>query len=188
MVKQLDRVAVNGRRGLMGARARFMSARSEVARKALVVAPQPFFTPRGTPLSVYYRTLVTAEQGVLIDLLTYGEGEDVDIPGVRIVRLPRLGFLGPVPVGPSPTKLFLDLWLVLWTIGLLLRHRYDFVHVHEEAAFWCRFLKPLFGFKLAYDMHSSLPQQLANFISPIRACSPKSSACSRSRRSPTVMP
>jgi glycosyltransferase involved in cell wall biosynthesis len=29
--------------------------------------------------------------------------------------------------------------------------------------FWCRFLKPLFGFKLIYDMHSSLPQQLENF-------------------------
>ena len=164
MVKQLDRVAEDDARGLMRARPRLAPApRSKVAQKALVVAPQPFFAPRGTPLSVYYRTLVAAEQGVLIDLLTYGEGEDVDIPGVRIVRIPRFGFLGPVPVGPSPTKLFLDLWLVLWTIGLLLRHRYDFVHVHEEAAFWCRFLKPLFGFKLAYDMHSSLPQQLANF-------------------------
>ncbi|HEU5304913.1 MAG TPA: glycosyltransferase, partial [Gemmatimonadales bacterium] len=30
-------------------------------------------------------------------------------------------------------------------------------------AFFCRFLKPLFGFKLVYDMHSSLPQQLTNF-------------------------
>ena len=97
MVKQLDRVAVNGRRGLMGARARFMSARSEVARKALVVAPQPFFTPRGTPLSVYYRTLVTAEQGVLIDLLTYGEGEDVDIPGVGSSASPALAFSARSP-------------------------------------------------------------------------------------------
>ena len=57
--------------------------------KALVIAPQPFFTPRGTPFSVYYRTLVTAELGVKVDLLTYGEGQDVDIPGVRIIRIPR---------------------------------------------------------------------------------------------------
>jgi glycosyltransferase involved in cell wall biosynthesis len=164
MVKQLDRVAEDGGRGLMRARAQLTPApRSKVAQNALVVAPQPFFTPRGTPFSVYYRTLVAAEQGVLIDLLTYGEGEDVAIPGVRIIRIPRFRFLGPVPVGPSPTKLFLDLWLVLWTVGLLLRRRYDFVHAHEEAVFWCRFLKPLFGFRLAYDMHSSLPQQLANF-------------------------
>jgi glycosyltransferase involved in cell wall biosynthesis len=131
--------------------------------KALVIAPQPFFTPRGTPFSVYYRALVMAERGVEIDLLTYGEGQDVDIPGCRIIRIPRFGLLGPVKVGPSILKLFLDGWLVLWTIGLLVRNRYAFVHTHEEAVFFCRLLKPLFGFKLVYDMHSSLPQQLTNF-------------------------
>ena len=28
--------------------------------------------------------------------------------------------------------------MILWTIGLLLKHRYDVVHAHEEAVFWCR--------------------------------------------------
>jgi glycosyltransferase involved in cell wall biosynthesis len=131
--------------------------------KALVVAPQPFFSPRGTPFSVYYRTLVTAQLGVQIDLLTYGEGQDVDIPGVRIIRIPRFAFLGPVRIGPSPLKLFLDVVLTVWTMALLLKNRYDFVHAHEEAVFWCSLLKPAFRFKLVYDMHSSLPQQLTNF-------------------------
>lgn len=131
--------------------------------RALVIAPQPFFSPRGTPFSVYYRTLVTARLGVQIDLLTYGEGQNVDIPGVRIVRIPRFGFLGPVKIGPSPLKLFLDVFMLVWTIALLCRRRYHFVHAHEEAVFWCRFLKPIFRFKLVYDMHSSLPQQLTNF-------------------------
>jgi glycosyltransferase involved in cell wall biosynthesis len=131
--------------------------------KALVIAPQPFFSPRGTPFSIYYRTLVTAELGVSIDLLTYGDGQDVDIPGVRIIRIPRFHFPGEVKVGPSLLKLFLDIFMVLWTISLLLRNHYDFVHAHEEAVFFCRFLKPIFRFKLVYDMHSSLPQQLTNF-------------------------
>jgi glycosyltransferase involved in cell wall biosynthesis len=131
--------------------------------KFLVVAPQPFFTPRGTPFSVYYRTLVTAEQGAKIDLLTYGAGQDVDIPGLRIVRIPRLRWLEPVPIGPSWQKLLLDIPMILWTIGLLLRHRYEVVHAHEESVFWCRFLKPIFRFRMIYDMHSSLPQQLENF-------------------------
>ena len=131
--------------------------------RALVIAPQPFFTPRGTPFSVYYRALVMAEQGVEIHLLTYGEGQDVEIPGCRIIRIPRFPFLGPVKVGPSLPKLFLDVWLMIWTAGLLLRRRYDFVHAHEEAVFFCRLLKPLFRFKLVYDMHSSLTQQLTNF-------------------------
>jgi glycosyltransferase involved in cell wall biosynthesis len=131
--------------------------------KALVIAPQPFFSPRGTPFSVYYRTLVMAEMGIKVDLLTYGEGQDVDIPGVSIHRIPKFSLLGPVKVGPSVVKLFLDFFLLIWSLRLLLRNRYDFVHAHEEAIFFCRYLKPIFGFKLVYDMHSSLPQQLTNF-------------------------
>lgn len=131
--------------------------------RALVIAPQPFFSPRGTPFSVYYRTLVQAKMGVKIDLLTYGEGQDVEIPNVRILRIPRFPFLPPVKVGPSLVKIFLDVFIVLWTVALLLRRRYDFVHAHEEAVFFCWLLKPLFRFKLVYDMHSSLPQQLSNF-------------------------
>ena len=132
-------------------------------QRVLVIAPQPFFTPRGTPFSVYYRTLVMMESGAAIDLLAYGEGQDVSIPGVRIVRIPRVPGTSSVPVGPSFKKMVLDVFMILWTIGLLLRHRYEVVHAHEESVFWCRILKPLFGFRLIYDMHSSLPQQLTNF-------------------------
>ena len=131
--------------------------------KALVVAPQPFFNYRGTPFSVYYRTLVMAEKGVEMDFLTYGQGMDVDIPGVRLLRIPAFRFLGPVPIGPSALKLFLDVFLVARLLWLLMRNRYDVVHAHEEAVFFCALLKPLFRFRLIYDMHSSLPQQLTNF-------------------------
>jgi glycosyltransferase involved in cell wall biosynthesis len=138
-------------------------AGEEAGVRALVISPQPFFSPRGTPFSVYYRSRVMAELGVEQDLLTYGEGMDVDLPGVRIVRIPRFSFLGAVKTGPSVLKLFLDVFMIFWTVTLLLRNRYDFVHAHEEAVFWCRMIKPLFGFRLVYDMHSSLPQQLENF-------------------------
>jgi glycosyltransferase involved in cell wall biosynthesis len=131
--------------------------------KALVIAPQPFFTPRGTPFSVYYRTLVMAEKNIEIDLLTYGEGRDVEISGVRIIRIPKVRWLGEIKIGPSFAKLVLDLLMIVWTFSQLIRRRYDFVHAHEEAVFFCLLFKPIFGFKLIYDMHSSLPQQLSNF-------------------------
>lgn len=129
----------------------------------LVVAPQPFFTPRGTPFSVYYRTLILSELGAKVDLVTYGEGKDPDIPNVRIFRGPRFAWLGHVRTGPSMLKFFLDIFVAARTIWLLIRNRYDVVHAHEEAVFFCRFLKPLFRFRLIYDMHSSLTQQLTNF-------------------------
>jgi glycosyltransferase involved in cell wall biosynthesis len=131
--------------------------------KVLAIAPQPFFSPRGTPLSVYYRTLVAAELGHPIDLLTYGQGVDADIPGVRIVRIPAFRRLGPVKVGPSLLKAFLDLWIFAYAVGMMARNRYDVVHAHEEAVFFCRFLRPIFRFKLIYDLHSILSQQLTNF-------------------------
>jgi hypothetical protein len=131
--------------------------------KVLAIAPQPFFTPRGTPFSVYYRTLITAELGATVDLLTYGEGQDVDISGVRIIRIPRFPFLGGIKIGPSWLKLFLDIFIAIWTVSLLICNRYDAVHAHEEAIFICSVLKPIFKFKLIYDMHSSLPEQLLNF-------------------------
>ena len=131
--------------------------------RVLIVSPQPFFSPRGTPFSIYYRVLVMAEQGVRSDILTYGSGENAHIRGARITRIPRFRFLEPVPVGPSWQKLLLDVFMVIWTIGMLLRHRYKVVFAHEEAVFWCRYLKPLFRFRLVYEMHSNLSQQLTNF-------------------------
>ncbi len=131
--------------------------------KTLVVSPQPFFSFRGTPFSVYFRTLISSELGVEIDLLTYGQGEDVDIPNVKIVRTPRFKGLGNVKIGPSPLKLFLDIFIAIQMIWLLCKNRYDVVHAHEEAVFIALWLKPIFRFKLIYDMHSSLPQQLTNF-------------------------
>ncbi len=131
--------------------------------KTLVVAPQPFFSPRGTPFSVYYRTLVSRELDLDIDFLTYGQGEDVSIPGVRFHRTPAFLALGKVKIGPSLLKLFHDFFLFWAMLKLLLTNRFDVVHAHEEAVFFAWILKPFFRYKLIYDMHSSLPQQMTNF-------------------------
>ena len=131
--------------------------------RGLIVAPQPFFSPRGTPFSVYYRTLITAQLGAKLDFLTYGEGQDVDIPNVHFIRIFHFHATEPIRIGPSFLKLFYDFFIMLRMIGLLIRNRYDFVHAHEEAVFIACLLRPFFRFKLIYDMHSSLPQQLENF-------------------------
>ncbi|MCH9011080.1 MAG: glycosyltransferase [Chloroflexi bacterium] len=95
--------------------------------------------------------------------MTYDEGLDPDAPGLRVFRIPRIPFTGSVKVGPSFGKMLRDSLMVLWTAGLLLRRRYSVVHAHEEAIFWCMAFKPLFRYKLIYDMHSSPTEQLSNF-------------------------
>ncbi len=128
-----------------------------------MIVTQPFFCFRGTSFSVYHRARVMANKGIKVDILTYGSGDDIDIPGIKIIRIPKFSFLGPVKVGPSFKKAFLNIFILLWTIALLIKNRYLFVHAHEESAFFAAYLKKIFGFKFIYDMHSSLPEQLSNF-------------------------
>ncbi len=131
--------------------------------KVLMIAPQPFFSPRGTPFSVLYRLYALSRLGHEVDLVTYPLGEDVAIKNVSIVRTPRIPFVRRIDIGPSKTKVVLDFFVLLKTIQLLLKNRYDVIHSHEEAGFFSTGLSKIFKVKHLYDMHSSLPQQLENF-------------------------
>jgi glycosyltransferase involved in cell wall biosynthesis len=128
-----------------------------------MVAPQPFFEPRGTPLSVLGRLRALSQLGHVVDLVTYHIGQDIEIPNVVVHRIPRIGFIKTISIGPSAKKLFLDIFLAVKTCKLLRKNRYDLLHTHEEASFFGILLAKLFRVKHLYDMHSSLPQQLGNF-------------------------
>jgi glycosyltransferase involved in cell wall biosynthesis len=129
--------------------------------KILMIAPQPFFEPRGTPISVFQRLHGLSSLGHEVDLVTYHIGKDVEIPGVSIHRAPRIPGIDKVKIGPSFAKIPLDIVLFLKTIWMLITRRYDVIHSHEEAAFMAVILAALFRLPHIYDMHSSLPQQLA---------------------------
>jgi len=131
--------------------------------KILMIAPQPFFTPRGTPFSVYYRTRVLAALGHHIDLLTYPMGQDARIPGVQIIRSMKVPGIRTVKIGPSINKFILDFFLFCKAFSFLVKGRYEIIHAHEEAVFFCLVFRIFFGVKVVYDMHSSLPEQLQNF-------------------------
>jgi glycosyltransferase involved in cell wall biosynthesis len=128
-----------------------------------MLAPEPFFEPRGTPFSEYHRIKALGELGHEVDLVTYPFGADVDLPRLRIVRCARPPFLRRVRIGPSAAKLALDACLALTALRLAMRERYDVVHSHEEAGLLGVWLARRLGIPHLYDMHSSLPQQLSNF-------------------------
>lgn len=128
-----------------------------------MIAPQPFFQPRGTPFSVRMRIKALADLGHQVDLVTYPLGVDVDIPGLRVFRLPRLPGLRKIPIGPSAVKFPLDFMICWASLWRCLAGRYDAVHTHEEAGGIGALFRVLFGKKHVYDMHSSLPEQLENY-------------------------
>ncbi|MFM8532135.1 MAG: glycosyltransferase, partial [Acidimicrobiia bacterium] len=131
--------------------------------RILMLAPEPFFEPRGTPFSEYHRIKALGELGHHVDLVTYPIGRDVELPNLRIYRSLRPPFVTKVRIGPSFTKIVLD-GLMLFTIARhALTKKYDAIHSHEEMGLVGVWLAKLLGIPHLYDMHSSLPQQLSNF-------------------------
>ena len=56
--------------------------------RILMIAPEPFFEPRGTPFSEYHRIRALIDLGHTVDLVTYPFGRDVAMPGLRRVPVP----------------------------------------------------------------------------------------------------
>ncbi|HUQ53343.1 MAG TPA: glycosyltransferase, partial [Gammaproteobacteria bacterium] len=90
--------------------------------RILVIAPQPFYQERGTPIAT--RLLIEALQtaGHEVDVLTYHVGDDPGLRGVRVFRSPAVPFVRDVPIGFSVRKLLCDLALG-WRLLTLTRQR-----------------------------------------------------------------
>ena len=131
--------------------------------RILMIAPEPFFEPRGTPFSEFHRIRALTSLGHQVDLVTYPFGEDVTMPGLRVFRSLRPPFIRRVKIGPSFAKLPLDALLTLTAIRHAFGGRYDAIHSHEEGGVIGVVLAALLRIPHLYDMHSSLPQQLTNF-------------------------
>src|SRR5687767_13682172 len=131
--------------------------------RILMIAPEPFFEPRGTPFSEYHRIRALLDLGHTVDLVTYPFGKDVSLPGLRVFRCLRPPFIRDVRIGPSIAKAALDFTLMLTAVRRAMSGQYDAIHSHEEGSWFGVPLAALSGVPHLYDMHSSLPQQLTNF-------------------------
>jgi glycosyltransferase involved in cell wall biosynthesis/ubiquinone/menaquinone biosynthesis C-methylase UbiE len=140
--------------------------------RILLVAPQPFYQERGTPIAVRMLAETLCDAGHEVDLLTYHEGLDIEFPRLRIVRSPRIAGVSNIPIGISWKKLVCDVALTARLAQLLLRNRYDVVHAVEESVFPAALFNLLAGKLLVYDMDSLLSEQL---VTKWRALSPVAS-------------
>ncbi|HEY6214470.1 MAG TPA: glycosyltransferase, partial [Vicinamibacterales bacterium] len=131
--------------------------------RILMIAPEPFFEPRGTPFSEFHRIKALTALGHEIDLVTYPFGETVHMTGLRVFRSLRPPLVRRVKIGPSLAKIPLDCLLTLSVLRRAIAQRYDAIHSHEEGGVIGASLATLLGIPHLYDMHSSLPQQLTNF-------------------------
>jgi glycosyltransferase involved in cell wall biosynthesis len=129
--------------------------------RILLVAPQPFYEDRGTPIAVMNVLRALSEQGRAVDLLTHPIGESVELPGLRIFRSPNPLGIQREPIGFSFRKLLLDATLVPTFARLIRRERYAYIHALGEAAFLALIAGRRHGVPVIYDMHSCLPEELS---------------------------
>jgi glycosyltransferase involved in cell wall biosynthesis len=128
-----------------------------------MLAPEPIYTPRGTPIAVLNRCRALTALGQQVDLVTYPLGQDVAVPGLRFVRTPRLPGLRQIKIGPSLAKLPLDA-LLLWVAARQLRRcRYDVIHTVEEAGVAGWLLRAIFRLPYVHDVHSDLSNVLRDY-------------------------
>ncbi len=121
----------------------------------LLIAPQPFFQWRGSPIRVRYNAQALSELGHQVTLLTLPMGEKISISGVEIIRVPNILGAENIPIGPSFQKAVFDL-LLLW-VGLQLarKRRYDIIHAIEETGVLARVITSLTGCRhYIYEKHS----------------------------------
>jgi glycosyltransferase involved in cell wall biosynthesis len=130
--------------------------------KILLLAPHPFYQARGTPIAVKTVLEFLSERGDSVDVLTYSEGADVEIPNCRVYRIPRVPGLRNIRAGFSLKKVFCDILMVVACLGMLRRTRYDLIHAVEESAFIATMMRTLSGIPYVYDMDSSLAEQMVN--------------------------
>jgi hypothetical protein len=128
--------------------------------KILLLAPEPFYQDRGTPIAVRFVLTVLSERGDDVDVVTYHEGQEVTLPNVTVYRILNVSFIRNIRPGFSWKKIVCDCCLMVTAANLARRKHYDVVHAVEESVFIALALKWMFKIPYIYDRDSSLTEQM----------------------------
>lgn len=140
--------------------------------RILVIAPQPFFQERGTPIAVRLLVEELVGLGHQVDLLVYHEGEDIEIQGATIHRSSYASHLSNIPPGFSWKKVLCDFRIYSKARALISVQGYDVLHCVEESVFMAMRFKKKYGIPYVYDMDSSLSIQLIDKIPALKIVRP----------------
>jgi hypothetical protein len=137
----------------------------------LLLAPQPFYQDRGTPIAVALVLTGLSERGDHVEVITYHEGTEVEYKDVTVHRILNISFVRQIQPGFSWKKVVCDFFMFCKAVRLASKKRYDMVHAVEESVFIALILKWTLNIPYVYDMDSSLAQQMIEtypFLSPFK--------------------
>jgi len=148
--------------------------------RILTLAPQPFYIVRGTPIDLdLVLRVLTSRENTVVDLVVYGQGKDHEYPNLRTYRTPDTLLTKPSGPGFSLRKLLCDAFLFARAWRLVRRHRYDLIHAGEETVFMAMFFRRFYGIPYAYDMDSSLAEQMTEKLPWLSVFQRLFNACQR---------
>lgn len=163
-------------------------SRSNRPARVLIVAPQPTFEVRGTPINVRQMCKVLLEAGHEVHLATFAAGASGTLDGLHLHRVGLPG-LRTISIGFSLGKALLDVRLAALVRRLIRSGRYDVVHAVEEAALVVPLAQRL-GLVTISDVDSDIYVQLRSHRSPLaRLLAPGALAllCRAWRRSDAII-
>jgi glycosyltransferase involved in cell wall biosynthesis len=131
--------------------------------KILLVAPQPFFEERGTPIAVDMLARTLCDRGDTVDVLTTHLGREDRYPaGMRVLRVKPPFGPSKIPPGFSLRKVYCDLFIGARLLRIGRRQNYDLIHAVEESSFMAWLLNIFGGPDYVVDVDSSMTDQIVN--------------------------
>lgn len=136
-------------------------------KRVLLLSPQPFFIPRGTPINVREIIFSLTEADYLVTLLAYPFGDNLEIKNLEIIRSSNFPFIKCIKAGPSVAKILLDILFFINAIKLVLSKKFDVIHGIEEGGLMAGALAIILKKPYVFDVDSSMSSQLqeSGFIS-----------------------
>ena len=131
-----------------------------------MIAPTPYFADRGCHVRIYEEARALTKLGHEVCIVTYHLGRDM--PGVRVVRTPRIPWYNKLDAGPSWHKPYLDLLLLWKSLSEARSFRPHLIHAHlHDGALIGTVIKRLLHIPMLFDYQGSLRGESINhgFIS-----------------------
>jgi len=135
--------------------------------KLVQVVATPFPANQGTAGAT--RELINAlfKRGHEIHVVTYHQGQNIQLPDIQIHRIPKLGKKDDFFVGLNAKRPILDLALAFKTLQVVRKVRPHIIHAYHHEATLAAFLaRALTGIPMIYHSVASMEEELPLFIKP----------------------
>ncbi len=132
---------------------------ARVPFRVLMIAPTSFFLDYGCHVRILEEARILQKLGHRVRLVTYPIGRNV--PGLEIERTLPIPFRSRREVGPSRSKILIDLLLVLKTLQTAVAFRPDIIHAHlHEGALIGGLVSRLLRVPLVFDFQGSMTSEM----------------------------